>query len=105
MGRITIAVYRPKKGKEEALLKIVSEHMSILEGQGLITDRKPIVMQADDKTIVEIFEWKSAQAIQDAHSNAEVLKLWDRFNEVCSYEIPVNVKEFNNLFSEFAPIN
>ena len=105
MGRITIAVYRPKKGKEDALLKLVHEHIPILKDQQLITERKPIVMQAADKTIVEIFEWKSAEAIKQAHTNAAVQDLWNRFNEVCTYDIPVNVKEFSNMFSEFEPIN
>jgi hypothetical protein len=105
MGRITIAIYKPKKGKEAELLNLVEEHLPILKTQNLITDRKPIVMQAADKSIVEIFEWRSPEAIQAAHHNPEVLKLWDRFNEVCDYEIPVNVKEFHNMFSEFTPVN
>ena len=105
MSRITIAVYRPKKGKEADLLKLIHDHMPILEGQGLITSRKPVVMRAADKTIVEIFEWKSSEAIEAAHSNKEVLKLWDKFNEVCDYEIPVNIEEFHNMFSEFEPVN
>jgi len=105
MGRITIAIYRPKKGKEEQLLKLVHEHLPILESQDLITKRKPIVMRAADNAVIEIFEWKSAKAIEQAHSNPQVLKLWDRFGEVCDFEIPVNVKEFHNMFSEFEPVN
>jgi hypothetical protein len=105
MERITIAVYRPKPGKETQLLGLISEHLPILKSQHLITDRKPIVVQAEDKTVVEVFGWKSAEAIQEAHSNPEVQKLWTRFSEVCDYEIPVNVKEFHSMFSEFTPIN
>jgi quinol monooxygenase YgiN len=105
MGRITIAVYRPKKGKEDALLKLVHEHMPILKSQQLITERKPIVMQAADKSIIEIFEWTSVEAIKQAHTNAAVQDLWNRFSEVCAYDMPVNVTEFHNMFSEFEPIN
>jgi hypothetical protein len=105
MGRITIAIYRPKTGKDEELLKLVREHMPILKKEKLITDRKAIVMQAADKAVVEIFEWRSAGAIEEAHKNPEVLKLWDRFNAICDFEIPVNVKEFHNMFSEFTPID
>jgi hypothetical protein len=105
MGRIAIAVYRPKKGKEQQLLKLIKEHMPVLQSQQLITDRTPIVMQAADKTVVEVFEWKSRKTIDEAHTNPEVQKLWNRFSEVCDYEIPVNVKEFQALFSEFEPIN
>jgi hypothetical protein len=105
MERITIAVYRPKPGKENQLLGLVKEHLPILKSQGLITDRKPIVMQALDKTVVEVFGWKSAEAIKEAHTNPEVQKLWGRFNEVCDYLIPTDVQEFHNMFSEFTPIN
>ena len=105
MERITIVVYKPKKGKEKALLEVVEDHMPVLKRQGLITDRQPIVMRASDGSIVEVFGWKSAKAISDAHHNPEVQKLWERFGAVCDFEIPVNVQEFHNMFSEFAPVN
>jgi hypothetical protein len=105
MGRITISVYRPKPGKEKALLSLVDEHIPILKSQNLVTDRKPIVMKAKDNSIVEIFEWVSRKAIDDAHSNAEVHKLWARFGEVCDFDTPKNVNEFSDMFSEFEAVN
>jgi hypothetical protein len=105
MGRITIVVYRPKQGREKQLLELVNEHLPVLDKQGLITGRKPIVMEAADNRIIEIFEWASSEAIEKAHTNASVLELWNRFNKVCDYDKPVNVNEFHNLFSEFEPIN
>ena len=105
MGVITIATYRPKKGKERQLRALVRKHLPILESQNLITDRLPIVMQAADKTVVEIFEWKSAKAIREAHKNPEVLKLWDAFAKVCDYGTPSNVKEFSEMFPNFKPLN
>jgi hypothetical protein len=105
MGRISIAIYRPKKGKEKDLLKLIDEHLPILQTQNLVTNRKPIVMKAQDQSIIEIFEWASAEAITAAHTNPVVGKLWERFGEVCDFEIPINVKEFQNMFSEFEPVN
>ena len=105
MGRIVFAVYRPHEGKEMQLLELVQEHMPILKSQRLITDRKPIVMQSKDKTVVEIFEWQSAEAIAQAHQNPVVQDLWNRFAEVCEYDKPSNVSEFHDMFSEFEPIN
>lgn len=105
MGKIVIVVYRPKKGKEKALLTLIEEHLPILKSQQLVTDRKPVVMRAGDGLIVEIFEWKSSKAIESAHTNAAVQALWGRFSEVCDYDMPANVKEFHNLFSEFEAIN
>jgi hypothetical protein len=104
MGRTVIVVYRPKKGKEAKLKEVLKDHLPLLRRQGLATERKSIVMQATDRSVVEVFEWKSAQAIEDAHTNPEVGKLWDRFSEVCDFDQPMNVKEFKEMFSEFETI-
>ena len=51
MGVITIACYRPKPGKEEALRQIVKEHVPILRAEKLATDRVSHVMTCRDGTI------------------------------------------------------
>lgn len=104
-SRIVIAVYRPNPGKEKELQIVVSKHYSVLLKEKLVTERVPIVMRAKDESIVEVFEWLSPEAITSAHSNPEVLKLWEEFSEVCTYDNPVSVEEFHNLFSEFEPLN
>jgi hypothetical protein len=105
MSRGVIVIYRPKKGKDAALLQLVNDHMSILKTQNLVTDRAPFIMKAADGSIIEVFEWKSADAIKQAHQNKVVQELWERFSQVCDYEIPVNIKEFQGLFSEFEVLN
>ena len=105
MGRITIAVYRPKKGCEAELDELVKAHLPVLRKEGLVTDRLPVVMKAADQTVVEVFEWKSKEAILLAHSNTAVLKMWGSFNEVCEYLAPVSVPEFQNMFAEFEAAN
>lgn len=105
MGRTVIVVYRPKPGKGEQLLALIKNHMNVLRGENLITDRKPIVMKTGEGVFVEIFEWKSAAAIKQAHTNKAVGKLWEDFSMACDYDIPANVKEFHNLFSEFETVD
>ena len=46
MGQFTIAVYRPKPGKEAELLQVVKEHVPTLRREGLATDRVAHVMKA-----------------------------------------------------------
>jgi hypothetical protein len=103
-SRIVIAVYKPLPGKAKDLEQVVRKHTVILREENLVTDRKPIIMKAQDGSVVEIFEWNSPDAIQSAHTNPVVLKLWEEFNAVCSYQKPSDVQEFHNLFSEFEPI-
>ncbi|WP_222931363.1 hypothetical protein [Xanthovirga aplysinae] len=62
-------------------------------------------MQAEDRTIIEVFGWKSKEALEAAHSNAAVQKMWGEFSQVCEY-IPIgSLNESANLFSEFTPLN
>ena len=101
--QITIACYKPKPGKAELLHELMYTHLPTLKEQNLVTDRASIMMQAKDGTIIEVFEWESLAAIENAHSNSAVLKMREKFNEVCEY-IPIgNVAESASLFSGFTP--
>ena len=104
MGRVVIACYRPKPGQQAALRELMKTHVSTLRSVGLVTSRAPITMEASDGTILEVFEWASADAIQAAHTNPTVLAMWERFGQVCDYIPVAQVPEAAELFSGFAPI-
>lgn len=79
-------------------------HWDILNNEGLVSTRKPIIAKAKDGSIVEVFGWKSAEAIQAAHENEAVQKMWSAYAKVCKY-IPVSkIEESHHMFSEFTPI-
>lgn len=104
MGRIVIACYRPKPGRKDELLELTRRHVHRLRAEGLVTDREPIAMEAEDGTMVEVFEWKSKGAIEAAHSNAVVQDMWREYAEVCEY-VPVGeLEEAGRIFSEFSPL-
>ena len=105
MGQMVIAVYRPQEGKEPLLLELVREHVPLLRAQGLVTERQSLVMRAKDGTVVEIFEWRSPEAAHEAQQNISVLTIWEKFNDVCSYECIGNLEESRQLFSPFEPID
>jgi hypothetical protein len=48
--------------------------------------------------------WVSAEAIQQAHGDPAVLKLWEQYSVVCDYVPLTDVPEAANRFSEFAPL-
>ena len=54
MGRIVIATYRPKPGREEDLKVLVSQHVDRLQELGLATGRDPVVMLAADGSVQTI---------------------------------------------------
>ena len=105
MGAFVIACYRPRPGQEAHLLEVVREHMPILRSEGLVTDRASCAMKAADGTIVEVFEWKSAQAVEQAHSNPNVLAMWGRFNETCECISLSKLHETAQLFPHFEPVD
>ncbi|MFM7784511.1 MAG: hypothetical protein ACKPE6_07705, partial [Gammaproteobacteria bacterium] len=103
--RVVIAAFRPKPGRADGLLQIVQRHHAVLVGQGLVTDRPRIVMRAADGTLIEVFEWRSAEAIEQAHADPTVQALWREFEAVCEY-VPIgSVAEAGRMFSEFEPVN
>ncbi len=101
---IVIASYRPKDGKEEGMKEVLRDHMPVLRKEGLITDFPAIVLKAKDGSYIEIFEWKSQEAINQAHHSENVLALWKRFEEVCTYINLSDIEECKNLFADFVPV-
>jgi hypothetical protein len=103
MGKIVIATYKPKAGKEKILDRLVRDHVKVLRNQGLATLRPPMIMKSADGTVVEVFEWISKQAIEEAQKNKDVQEYWAKYKEVCDI-IPVSdLIEANTSFSEFNP--
>jgi quinol monooxygenase YgiN len=104
MGRIVIACYRPKPGKLEALRELLRQHVATLRSVGLVTDRIPIAMEAADGTLLEVFEWASPEAIQAAHADPVVQRMWEEYAELCDHVPVAQVPEAAQPFSEFAPL-
>lgn len=105
MGRIVIAAYRPKPGRADQLVALCREHLPLLRAEGLASARPGVTMQAADGTVVEVFEWSSADAIRRAHEDPAVQALWARFAEVCEYVPVAAVPEAAQVFSEFEPLD
>ena len=101
---MVIVAYRPRPGKEALLLQLTRQHLPVLRAQGLATNRPSYAMRAADGTIVEVFEWKSQAAIDAAHANPAVAKMWERYAEACEYIPLKSLKEAGDLFAAFEPL-
>ena len=104
LPRPVIACYRPKPGQEAVLLDLVRSHVPSLRRLGLATDRAPYSMRAADGTLVEVFEWTSAKAIEAAHEHPEVHAMWAAFGAACTYVKVSELTEAQQLFAEFTPL-
>jgi quinol monooxygenase YgiN len=105
VGVIVIVGYKPKPGKADALRALMRTHVPRLRDEGLATARMPILMEAKDGTVIEVFEWVSAEAINSAHTNPQVLAMWGEYEEVCEYAPVGTVAESSELFSGFVPLD
>src|SRR5262249_11181690 len=98
MGQMVIAAYKPREGKDGQLLDLLREHLPTLRGEGLVTDRPSTLMRAANGAILEIFEWKSVEAKDEAHKNEAVQAIWWRLDEVCEFESLSNLAECRHPF-------
>ena len=103
-GIVVIVAYRPKAGHEAELLELVRSRVPALRKEDLVTDRVPVIVRAKDGTIIEVSEWKSLQAIEEAHRNPRVLAMWDKFFAVCDCVPLKMVAETETMFAGFEPI-
>ena len=104
-GIVCIVAYRPKAGHEAELLDLVRGRVPTLRKEDLVTDRVPVIVRAKDNTIIEVSEWKSQQAIEDAHKNPRVLAMWDKFFAICECVPLKTVPEAETMFAGFEPIS
>lgn len=105
MGSLVIAVYRPKRGKSKELLELVRSHVPILRRLGLATQREVVAGKARDGSILEIFEWVSEEAIDRAHHDPVVQRLWKRFNAVSDSVALSALAEGGSPFPGFEPLD
>jgi hypothetical protein len=100
-----VACYKPKPGKDAALMALMKTHLPRLRAEGLVNDGLSLCGKAADGTFVEVFCWKSHAAIETAHSNPAVQKMWGEYVEVCDYKCIGDVPEAKQLFASYTPVN
>jgi hypothetical protein len=100
--KTVIAAYRPKPGKELELRKLVKKHRRALDAAHLTTARPSLLLRAtSDGTVLEIFEWISAKAADEAHQHPGVRAMWLKFAEVADF-VPLSaIQEADKAFSHF----
>lgn len=105
MGRLVIAVYRPRPGCAPRLRDVLSEHVPALRAEGLAAERPALYLVAHDGTVLEIFEWVSEEAAELAHENPTVQALWARFEQVAEFLSLADLPEGQRPFAHFDPLD
>ena len=102
--QIMIVAYRLKPGKEAELLQLTREHVPLLRSEGLATSHPVTACRANDGTIVEVFEWAPG-GTERAHTNPEVMLLWERYAAACDYVPLTSLAESSTQFASFSPVD
>ncbi|HRE60775.1 MAG TPA: hypothetical protein PL096_06660 [Micropepsaceae bacterium] len=101
-----IAIYRPKKGKEAALLKLVRSHHPRLVTLGYATkDAATILRSPKDGTLIEIFSWKSDAHVERAHRDPAIMEIWEAFAALCDYGTLGGLAEAGDMFPHFSELS
>lgn len=100
-----IAVYRAKKGKDAALLKLVRSHHPRLVALGYATAAPPLILQSPkDGSVLEIFAWKSDAHVERAHRDPAIMEIWEAFGRLCTYGTLGGLAEAGDMFPHFAEL-
>jgi quinol monooxygenase YgiN len=102
--QLFVALYRPHAGKEEALKKLIAEHVPTLRRLELITDREALLMKAQDGTYVEIAEWRGPDSAEKAHQHPELAKVWEGMGKIADFPALESLKESKVRFPHFQPV-
>lgn len=101
-----IAAYRPKPGKELELRKLVRQHRRTLDEAHLVTSRPTLLLRArSDGTVLEIFEWISTKAADEAHQHPAIREMWNKFAKIADF-VPLSaIQEADKAFSHFEALS
>ena len=102
--QIVFAVYRPRKGKDKVLEKLIARHVPTLRKLGLATARKPVVARSRNGTYIEVFEWESEEAVKQAHEHPKVAQIWETMGRVCEFSKLESLPETKEEFPHFKPV-
>jgi hypothetical protein len=103
-SQIVIALYRPHAGQADALAELARRHLPLLRTLGLVTDRPGVLCRAGDGTLLEIFEWASADGSARAHDEPEVARLWEAMGAIADFPNLADLPEAGQRFPHFAPL-
>ncbi len=104
-AQIVIATYKPHAGNDEALRDLIREHLPALRKYELVTDRPSMLMRAQDGTYLEIFEWASAAASDQAHHHPAIAKIWEGMGALGDMPTLSQLEETTRMFPHFEPVD
>lgn len=87
------------------LLEILKKHIPTLRNYELIDDNPAYMLQSEDGTIIETFEWKSEKAKIVAHEHPAIRTIWGEMEGICTFPALSDLPESKTRFPNFKILN
>ena len=82
-----VCTYRVRRGEEAAFRDLLDLHWPTLRELGLVQDVPALRFQGTEPDggpfFVEIFTWRDARAVEEAHHSGAVQSVWGQMSEHC----------------------
>lgn len=90
-------------------MKIIPKKRRYFLKAGYATPRAPILLRShqNPEIFIEIFEWKSQEAVAKAHQDLKVRAIWDEMDKLCK-KLGVGLEklpEAGSAFPHFDPVD
>ncbi len=105
MGILVICSYRIRRDRRADALRLLKEHVPLLRRHGLITGRPAIQGKGAADTVVEIFEWESAEKSRQAPSIPEIAAHWKAMAEAMNFTPLALLPEAQRPFANFKALD
>lgn len=86
---------------QKKLLEILKQHVPTLREYGLIEDSAAYLLQSEDGTLIETFEWKNEKAKETAHEHPAIRTIWAKMEGICTFPSLQDLPESKGRFPNF----
>lgn len=105
-AEVVFAMYRPFALSHVPELKeLIRKHNTTLRVESLITERPAMLLQSDDGSFIEIFEWNSSDAAKQAHDHPAIQKIWKRMEKLAEFAPLISLSESERPFPHFKTVD
>lgn len=98
----TMPMYKAtNEENQKILIEILKRHVPTLRKYGLIEDTPAYLLQSEDGTLIETFEWKDEKAMHVAHEHPAIRTIWGEMEGICTFPSLQDLPESKNRFPGF----
>ncbi len=90
-----------KEENQSKLREILKKHVQTLRKYELITNAPVMLLESEDGTLMELFEWKDENASRVAHEHPAIRKIWGEMEGILEFPVLSNLPEANRRFPNF----